>query len=239
MKVSHGFMSRLSDAETAALAERWRKHDYRHNELIIAHGDTGRDVFFLLEGRARVTLFSEDGRAITYRDIEGGEVFGELAAIDGKARSASVVAITDSKVARLSEAAFRDMIANHPTFAWTLLEHLSAQLRRMTDRVYEFSTLVVRKRLIAELLHLAEEVEPVEGEILISPAPTHSELASKISTHREAVSRAMSSLSKRGLVEKRGGKLVLRDLKVLQGLVGKREELTKHTEATRPALRKL
>jgi CRP/FNR family transcriptional regulator, cyclic AMP receptor protein len=49
------------------------------------------------------------------------------------------------------------MVIKHPNFAWTLLEHLSAQLRQMTDRVYEFSTLVVRKRLIAELLHLAEE----------------------------------------------------------------------------------
>jgi CRP/FNR family transcriptional regulator, cyclic AMP receptor protein len=101
MTVSHGFMSRLSDSDIAALAERWHKHECRHNELIIAHGDTGRDVFFLLEGRARVTMFSEDGREITYRDIEAGEIFGELAGIDGKARSASVVAIAASRVARL------------------------------------------------------------------------------------------------------------------------------------------
>jgi CRP/FNR family cyclic AMP-dependent transcriptional regulator len=107
-------------------------------------------------------------------------------------------------VARLPEAAFRDMVIKHPNFAWTLLEHLSAQLRRMTDRVYEFSTLVVRERLIAELLHLAEEFEPVDGQVFISPAPTHSELASKISTHREEISRAMSGLAKSGLVEKRG-----------------------------------
>jgi CRP/FNR family transcriptional regulator, cyclic AMP receptor protein len=73
MTVSHGFMSRLSDSDIAALAERWHKHECRHNELIIAHGDTSRDVFFLLEGRARVTMFSEDGKEITYRDIEAGE----------------------------------------------------------------------------------------------------------------------------------------------------------------------
>lgn len=224
MTVSRGFMSRLSDADVAALAKRWHKHDYAHDELIIAHGDTDRDVYFLLEGRARVTLFSEDGKEITYRDIEADEIFGELAGIDGKARSASVVAIAASRVARLPEAAFRDMVSNHPGFAWALLEHLSAQLRRMTERVYEFSTLVVRKRLIAELLHLAEDVGSVDGQVAISPAPTHSELASKISTHREAVSRAMSELAKKGLVEKCGGKLVLHDLRTLKGLVGQREE---------------
>jgi CRP-like cAMP-binding protein len=217
-------MSRLSDADIEALARRWHKHDYANDELIIAHGDTDRDVYFLLEGRARVTLFSEDGKEITYRDIEADEIFGELAGIDGKARSASVVAIAASRVARLPEAAFRDMVSNHPDFAWALLEHLSAQLRRMTERVYEFSTLVVRKRLVAELLHLAEDVGCVDGQVAISPAPTHSELASKISTHREAVSRAMSELAKKGLVEKCGGKLVLHDLRTLKGLVGQREE---------------
>ena len=121
-------------------------------KLIVAHGDSGRDVFFLLEGRARVTLFSEDGKEIAYRDVEPGEIFGELAGIDGKARSASVIAIAAARVSRLPAAAFRELVNNHPTFAWMLLEHLSAQLRRMTDRVFEFSTLVVRKRLILELL---------------------------------------------------------------------------------------
>ena len=111
---------------------------------------------------------------------------------------------------------------NHPTFAWMLLEHLSAQLRRMTERVYEFSTLVVRKRLILELLRWAEEIGPVDGQVSISPAPTHFELAAKISTHREAVSREMSALAKRGLIEKRGNRLVLRDLAALEMLAGRR-----------------
>ena len=81
MTVSHGFMSRPSDSDIAALAGRWHKHECRHNELIIAHGDTSRDVFFLLEGRARVTMFSEDGKEITYRDIEAGE---NLPALTGR-----------------------------------------------------------------------------------------------------------------------------------------------------------
>ena len=93
MTAPPAFLSRLCDADLAALAKRWTERNYRHNELIVARGDTGRDVFFLLQGRARVTLFSEDGREITYRDIDPGEIFGELAGIDGKARSADVVAL--------------------------------------------------------------------------------------------------------------------------------------------------
>ncbi|WP_287235546.1 hypothetical protein [Mesorhizobium sp.] len=60
----------------------------------------------------------------------------------------------------------------HPTFAWMLLEHLSAQLRRMTERVFEYSTLVVRKRLIVELLHRAEKAAPVDGEVSNLLAPS-------------------------------------------------------------------
>jgi CRP-like cAMP-binding protein len=220
---SLAFLSRLGNADLAAIARRWSERSYQHNELIIAHGDSDRDVFFLLEGRARVTMFSEDGREIAYRDIAPGEIFGELAGIDGKARSASVVALETTRVARLTEAAFRHVVINHPAFAWVLLEHLSAQLRRMTDRVFEFSTLVVRKRLILELLRRAEESGSVNGQVSLSPAPTHSELAAKISTHREAVSREMSVLAKRGLIERRGRRLIMHDLAMLEGLAAKKE----------------
>jgi CRP-like cAMP-binding protein len=220
---SLAFMSRLDDTDLAAIARRWSECNFRHNELIIAHGDSDRDVFFLLEGRARVTMFSEDGREIAYRDIAPGEIFGELAGIDGKARSASVVALEATRVARLTGAAFRDIVINHPNFAWVLLEHLSAQLRRMTDRVFEFSTLVVRKRLILELLRRAEENGSVNGQISLSPAPTHSELAAKISTHREAVSREMSALARRGLIDRRGRRLILHDLALLERLAAKKQ----------------
>ncbi|PSJ64908.1 Crp/Fnr family transcriptional regulator [Kumtagia ephedrae] len=218
MTTSTAFLSRLSDADFAALAGRWAASGYRPGALIIAHGDTDRDVFFLLDGRARVTLFSEDGREISYRDLVQGDIFGELACIDGKERSASVVALEPTRAARLSAAAFRELVHHHPNLAWLLLEHLSALLRRMTDRVFEFSTLVVRKRLILELLRRADEIEPANGRVSICPAPTHFELAAKISTHREAVSREMSTLAKKGLVEKHGNRLELRDLSALEAL---------------------
>lgn len=223
MTAAQAFLSRLCEADLAALSCRWATQNYRHSELIIAHGDTGRDVFFLLEGRARVTLFSEEGKEIAYRDLLPGDIFGELAAIDGKARSASVVALEATRAARLRPTAFRELVEGHPRLAWLLLEHLSTLLRRMTDRVYEFSTLVVRKRLILELIRRAEETGPADGKVAINPAPTHFELAAGISTHREAVSREMSTLAKRGLIEKRGNRLVLNDLAALEMLAGREE----------------
>lgn len=212
------FLSRLCEADVATLSARWIAQSYKHSEMIIEHGDTGRDVFFLLEGRARVTLFSEDGKEIAYRDITPGDIVGELACIDGKARSASVVALEPTRAARLPANAFRELVEVHPRIAWSLLEHLSALLRRMTDRVYEYSTLVVRKRLILELIRRAERTGAPDALLAICPAPTHFELAAGISTHREAVSREMSMLAKRGLIRKNGNRLVLNDIAKLEAL---------------------
>jgi CRP-like cAMP-binding protein len=222
MTASASFLSRLDGADRAVLAARWAVRNYKRDEMIIAHDESGRDVFFVLEGRARATLFSESGRVVAYRDIEPGDIFGELAAIDGKVRSASVVALEPLRAARLPEATFREMVATRPTFTWTLLEHLSDQMRRLTDRVYEFSTLVVRKRLIRELLRLAEH-DPSDLRTLIRSAPTHSDLAARISTHREAVSRELSALARRRMIARDKDAIVLVDVEALQRLASEDE----------------
>lgn len=223
MTTSLSFLSRLDDAALAALAKQWTLRSYRQDEVMIAHGDASRDVFFIQEGRARVTLYSENGREVSYGDMGPGDIFGELAGIDGMARSASVVALETTRAARLSEAAFRGLVVSHPVFAWALLQHLSAMVRRLTSRVYEFSTLFVRERLILELLRRAKEMEQVDGQVYICPAPTHFELAAKISTHREAVSREMSTFTKCGLIERHGSGLIVRDLAALEALVTQEE----------------
>jgi CRP-like cAMP-binding protein len=221
MTTADSFLGRLEAADRAAIAARWSEKRYRRGETIIAHDEESRDVFFVLEGTARATVYSEAGRTVAYRDIEPGQIFGELAAIDRRKRSATVMAIGPIVVARLGDAAFRELVDARPSFRWALLSHLSAQVRRLSDRVYEFSTLVVRKRLIRELIRLAEPEE--KNRARIDPAPKHLDLAAQISTHREAVSREMSALAKRKLIEKRGRALVLLDVAALTELAEEEE----------------
>ena len=209
------FLGKLREHDRAVLEQKWTVRPYDRNEMIIAHGEEGRELFFVMEGRARATAFSENGRAVAYRNIGPGEIFGELAAIDGGMRSASVVALESVCVACLSEDRFRETMDTQPDFAWAMLEHLSKQVRRLTERVYESSTLVVHKRLTRELLRLASDHGYTEGGASITPAPTHSDLAAMIGTHREAVSREMSALVKTGLIAKRKGSLELNDLDML------------------------
>lgn len=212
-------LDRLSPEDRAVVESHFTYANYREGQPIISHQEQDRDVFFVLEGRLRATLYSDTGRAVDYSDAAPGDVVGELAAIDGAPRSATVEALTPVRLARLSEAAFRELIETHPAFTSALLQHLTAQIRKLTERVFELTTLPMRHRLLRELLRLGTAAGIERGQAVIRPAPTHFELASRIGAHREAVSREMSALHKAGLVDKRGGVLVLREPETLRGLM--------------------
>jgi CRP/FNR family cyclic AMP-dependent transcriptional regulator len=199
----------LAPEELAALSARclWRRVEA--GQWIIDYEDEGTDVFFVLAGQVRVTIRAISGRAVILRDIPSGEFFGEMAAIDGKARSAGIVAVTGATVARMPAPLFRECIHHHPDVCDQVLRLLTGEIRKLATRVNEFNTLDVRHRIYAELLRLARADE--RGGAVVSPPPPHADLAARVGTRREAVSRVLSALEKEGLLEKRRGALVLPD----------------------------
>jgi len=106
--------------------------------------DASDEVFFLLTGRARVAVRSTDGKAVNFRELSPGGIFGEYAAIDGRPRSANVEARTSCLVASMPAGAFRELLEAQPEIAKTLLEHFVREIRELTTRVFEFSALAVR-----------------------------------------------------------------------------------------------
>jgi CRP-like cAMP-binding protein len=187
--------------------------------LIIDHLDSSDDVFFLLTGDARVTIRSADGKAVSFRELGPGGMFGEYAAIDGRPRSANVEARTPCLVVSMPGTAFRELAVTEPKVAKILLEHFVREIRELTTRVYEFSTLAVRYRIQAELLRLARLSAPEGKMARIVPAPTHAEIASRTSTHREAVTRELNRLAKMGLLQQRSRELWITDVDRLAALV--------------------
>lgn len=210
-----------ADAATLEeLAQRCRLQTHRAGVTLIDQHDDDTDLFAILAGRVRITLLSPKGQEVSFRDQEAHSAFGLLSAIDGRPRSASAVALTDTHVAVISGALLKATMARSPAVMEAVTHHLAFLVRELSDRVFEFSTMVARQRVHAELLRLAERGEPVgETGALIRPAPTHAAIATRISTQRETVSREMSTLTRMGLVERRGGALVVRDLGALEALV--------------------
>jgi CRP-like cAMP-binding protein len=156
---------------------------------------------------------------VLLRQINAGELFGELAAIDKAPRSSGIVAMTDVTVARMSAAVFRASLHAHPDICDQVLALLAGQIRMLANRVNEFSTLDVRHRIHAELLRLSRTEPADPARAVISPPPVHAEIAARISTRREAVARELKALERDNLIERRRGALVLTDVDRLRRMI--------------------
>jgi len=209
----------LDDASLKQVASFCRFERYEAKRQIIAYQDVSADVFFIVSGVVRVVIHSLSGKEISYRDLAGGEMFGELAAIDGEQRSASVVAVAETLLVAMPEAAFREAIRTHPSVAEAVLQRLTQLVRLYSQRLYEMRTLDVQSRIRAELLRLAEGSLGEDNTATISPLPTSADIAARVNTRREAVSRELASLTRRGLIERHQRSLMIRDFAGLNRLV--------------------
>jgi len=200
-----------------AATSRWQR--YASGNTILSYQDNSTDIFFVLEGRARAVIYSFEGKASLFADLNRGDVFGEIAAIDGGRRSAGVEAIESTLVAAMTASAFEEILRGDPDVSLATLKLLTRTVRRLSDRVYEFRALAVQNRIQAEFLRLAVASGATTGEVLLSPAPPLAEIADRVSTHREAVSRELSRLGALGLIVRDGGALRITDLPRLSELV--------------------
>jgi CRP/FNR family transcriptional regulator, cyclic AMP receptor protein len=200
----------------------WRRA--RPREFVLEYQDGGTDLYFVAQGHLRVLIQTSAGKDSILRDIRDGEFFGELAAIDGQPRSAAIVAMTDSVIAKMPAAVFRQTVHAHADVCDRLLTLLASQVRMLSNRVNEYSRLDAARRLYAELLRLARPARKGDLHAVISPPPTHAELAARISSHREAVTRELAKLERDGLLERRRGAMVLLDPARLAKLIEDADE---------------
>ena len=194
-------------------------HRYKPGELIVNYLDKSDEVFFITAGQASVIIYSRKGRIVSFGELGPGEVFGEYAAIDQGSRSASVEARTECLTASLPAHRFRKLVQNIPSISFAVLEHLVKRTRSVTNRVYEVSALHVSCRIQAELLRLANSGSRKGVGACIEPAPKHTDIASRVSTHREAVTREINHLSRTGIIERQGNALWIPDVNRLADLV--------------------
>ncbi len=209
----------LTAHDRKAIASHCHPHRYAKGQEILAYGDQSTDVFFVVSGQVRATIYSATGKEVTFRELGAGENFGSLSALDGKPRASSVIALADTLTLSMPSPAFRELLTRHPPICLELLEELSALVRLLSNRVVELSTLGVRNRIHAELLRLARGNMETENTAIIAPSPTHVDIASRISTHREAVTKELSQLINDGLLQRRGRTLIINNLGKLKRMV--------------------
>jgi len=203
--------------EKLAGALEWRR--CLAGQQVITRNAPDRDVYLVIAGKVHVV---EPDQSYSERQIYQAaldRLVRELAAIDGRARSADVIALEDSLLGIMSPATFNELLATHEALRERMLRGLVAFVREMTDRVFELSTLGVRNRVHAELLRLARNAGVVGNVARICPPPRHSDIASRISTYREQVTRELSLLTAQGILAREDDCLVVLDIVRLEILV--------------------
>lgn len=209
----------MQDAALETLAQQCRWRRYPAGQRVTSRHSRDHDVYFIASGRVRITAYSLTGRQVTYRDIEAGDLFGDLAAIDGKSRSADVDALEDAVLASLTPAQFMRLLHEQPMVCDRVLLRLVALVRDLTDRIFDFSTLGVQNRVQAELLRMAREAGVQSNRARLDPAPKHSDIASKVGSYREQVTRELSAMTKQGLLQRAGRALLIADVARLEQIV--------------------
>lgn len=193
----------------------WRS--YVAGQTVLEAGDPTLDLFFIAEGEVRVVTRSSSGHEIILNEIGSGQFFGEIAAIDGGTRSTSVVALTRARACVIAAKPFLRFALSSPDASLELMRKLTSLVREKDARLLELTVLAVRPRLIGLLLRLARP-HSASG-LVVSPPRPHHELAARIGTRREMVSRTLTGLQRDGLVVSGRGGLLLPKPQMLEAEV--------------------
>lgn len=205
--------STLDDQALSGLASHLRQRALRKNTIVF-HKDQAGDSLYLIEaGHVRIFLPTESGEELTVDIARPGDVFGELALLDGRPRSASAETIEDTSLHVLSREDFQRFVSATPQFATSLIALLSTRIRQITEYAESLAFLDIHGRVARALLQMAERhgTKNKNGTTEIDFDVTQAELASMIGATRERVNRALTSFRTQGLIELRGKKIVLLD----------------------------
>jgi CRP-like cAMP-binding protein len=207
-----------------ALERRCALRRYGANEQILDRDSESRDVFLVIEGAVEVVNYSITGREVAFGQVKAGGYFGELAAIDGRRRSANVVTAQPSLVAVMPPDVFTGMLTENPSIALHVLRRLAHIIRTADERIMDLSTLKAVQRVYVEVLRLVSDQLSGAEACVINPMPTQRELARRASTSRETVARVLSQLMKGGIVARKGRSVRIIDLDRMRMLAAPDQE---------------
>lgn len=188
-------------------------------EEAVAPGALGKSACFVLSGCIRVSHNSRGGREVILVDRYPGELVGmfEQACLsDARFR---ITAIEPTCAAFMRYSDLTRILYDNPDVLDRMLSHGMQFSRGLCDRLVELATMKVRHRIYAELLRLAGSRTGVAKTLGVSPVPRHSELASRVNTHREAVTRELGILERAGIIERIDGLLLIHDADYLRDAV--------------------
>lgn len=196
------FLGVIDDADRSALMSSGRKRRLSKGDSLFNEGSRSERVMILLEGRAKVTRATEEGKEVLLALRGPGDLLGEMSVFDGEPHSASATALEDCDAMVLTRTEFTSFLEQHPRAALVLLSMLTQRLRDADDKRADFLAYDAESRVARGLVELAERFgEPTDAGVRIRIALSQEELGGWLGASRESVSKALNRLRSRGWIE--------------------------------------
>jgi CRP/FNR family transcriptional regulator len=212
--------SELSPEELDRISRVAVPRSYPKGVRVFHEGDHSDACYIVRSGDLRVTREHPDGRAIALATLGPGDIFGELAMLDGEARSASVEALSDCELLALPAGDVRALLRSSAEITTKLVIALTRRLRESNERIARQSFQTVPSRVAGVLSQLiAEEASPIDGRDGVTIRMTQADLAQLAGTSRESVSRFLAVLERAGVVRVGRGRVTVIEPRRLRGYI--------------------
>lgn len=199
----------LKDAQLKAVASQCKKVLFKKGSVIFQKTDMSTDLYIVNSGSLKAMLSDDEGDEIVLANFDKGAFFGEFSLLDGKGRSATIVADSDSELSVLSQADFLELLNKDPKIAVALMTTLVERLRKADEKIESLAFQEVNERLIRALLDGAKHDDSSAKGFLRRGKVTHKELSGMIGSSREAVSKCMKLLTTNGIIKESDGHLLI------------------------------
>ncbi|MGN6871502.1 MAG: Crp/Fnr family transcriptional regulator [Solirubrobacteraceae bacterium] len=210
--------STLSREDLVHVAHVAMPRQFEAGAVVFREGDEGSTCYIVRTGRARAIREHADGRSITLAHFEPGDIFGEMAMLDGERRSATVEATEHTEAIAILSADMHRLLREHPDISVKLIAALGQRLRSTNERLARQSFQTVQSRVAAALAQMvaaarSEGDTSAEPDVLITI--TQAELAQLAGSSRESASRFLAVLERAGIITQGRGRLTVHDPEAL------------------------
>ncbi len=195
------FLDTMTHEEMESLSEMVVTNEVKKKQPIYLAGDPSENLYFLKEGRVKITRIDESGKEFTLTLLEPGEIFGELGLFDDSPRETTAVALEDSIICLMKRQDFEKYAAQKPELSLKLTKLMGLRLRQIENRIEELLFRDVPSRLARLLLRLVDQhPRQTKQGVRINIKLSQQELANLIGATREMTSMVLNSFKKQGLI---------------------------------------
>ena len=216
----HFLLGRLSGDEIDTLLHYARVERYPAGSEVFAKGSPGSSMMAVLRGTLKMSSVSAEGKEVVFNLMNPGDCFGEIALLDGEARSTDAVAMNDCELLVLHRRDFMPILEKRADICLILLKVLCQRLRQTTEQVEDVLFRHLESRIAKALLHLVESasLHSVQG-LSVDLHLSQRELGNIAGCSRESVNKTLQAWHRAGFIDLSKGSIAIRDLAAIQRLV--------------------